>query len=97
VSWALREGNLPLGVWVGRCRRGYRKDELTAEQIRALQSLSGWSWDPMEEHFTERVASLRTFVRREGHALIPSAHFENGVALAAGPSISGAFTAPDAS
>jgi hypothetical protein len=78
---AHREGNLPLGVWVGRCRGRYRKDELTAEQIRALQALPGWSWDPLEEHFTERVQSLRAFVHREGNALIPSAHLENGVGL----------------
>lgn len=38
------EHGFPLGAWVNNRRRQYRRGELAAERVRALEALRGWRW-----------------------------------------------------
>ena len=48
---------------------------------RRLEALPGWVWDPLEADWEEGFAHLRRFVEREGHALVPAEHREDGYRL----------------
>jgi len=76
-----REGNFPLGAWVGRQRRAFRRGQLRAEQIRLFEALPGWTWSPRDDGFRKGLSALKTFVRQEGHAAVPYAHREDGFKL----------------
>jgi hypothetical protein len=76
-----REGNFPLGQWVGSQRLAYRRGRLTAEQIRHFEALPGWTWSPLDDNFQRGLLGLKAFVRREGHAAVPHAHREKDLKL----------------
>jgi hypothetical protein len=73
-----REGSFPLGAWLGKQRRAFRRGELGAQRIRLLEALAGWTWSPRDEGFHEGLAALETFVCRKDHPAVPSTHKENG-------------------
>jgi superfamily II DNA or RNA helicase len=62
-------GNVKLGDWVGRCRQ--RKDKLSADKIKRLEALPGWTWDAVAELFDIGFAALQTYVKKYGHARVP--------------------------
>jgi hypothetical protein len=68
--------NTGLGKWIVRQRNRYKKDLCSAEQIDLLESIPGWSWNPLDENWNESFEILKTFVAREGHAQPPAVHFE---------------------
>lgn len=35
-----------LGAWVNRQRMSFRKNKLTPDQIKKLEALKGWVWEP---------------------------------------------------
>ena len=55
-----------LGLWVLR-QRGV-KEELTQNKKEKLESLAGWTWDPIEYQWQEGFRRLKAFVEQEGHA-----------------------------
>jgi hypothetical protein len=81
VPYEHREGNVALGLWVSLRRRDHRRERLTPEQIRILEALPGWTWQPVADHFPKGLAAIERFARREGHASVPRGHVENGVRL----------------
>lgn len=75
------ERGFALGDWVASRRMENRRKKLSSEQIRALESVPGWSWDPRRDSFEHGLHMLRRFVRRESHARIPQWHVEAGFRL----------------
>lgn len=76
-----REGGFPLGEWVGKLRVKHRKGRLSAEIVRTLQKLPGWTWNPVADDFERSLTAARVFARREGHCRVPNHHREAGVRL----------------
>jgi len=56
----------PLGRWVAARRREYHAGTLTLERIRALEALPGWSWQPHQQRWHQRLAELRDLVGVHG-------------------------------
>jgi hypothetical protein len=70
-SSSYREDGYRLGQWVSlqRSKRvGALRQTLTAEQITRLESLPGWTWDPVSDLFERGYAALKAFSDRVGHA-----------------------------
>jgi len=53
-----------LGGWVGTQR--YTKDSLSTERRKLLESLNGWSWDPLTDQWNEGFAQLQNYVKKNG-------------------------------
>jgi hypothetical protein len=73
------EGNLRLGGWVANQRN--RAEALSATQRSQLEALPGWTWRPRDKSWERASATLRQYVSREGHSLVPTGHIENGFGL----------------
>ena len=58
-----------LGKWVNGQRRS--KDSLTPERIALLQSLKGWSWDPLTDKWNEAFERLKAYAKENDHARAP--------------------------
>lgn len=54
---------------------------LPLERIRALEALPGWSWNVRKDAFGRSLGLLQGYVRREGHARVPTFHVERGFEL----------------
>jgi superfamily II DNA or RNA helicase len=64
--------------WVNRQRK--HKSKLSSERISRLDSI-GFSWDPYGELWENGFKSLTLYHKREGSALVPLRHLENGFNL----------------
>lgn len=90
VPSAYMDDDRALGAWVnsarveytrmraGRPMKGWR---LTEAHVTQLEALPGWTWDARQDEWELRYRLLHQFVDREGHALVPQSHEEDGVAL----------------
>jgi superfamily II DNA or RNA helicase len=63
-----------LGGWVSRQRDVRNKGTLSAERVSRLESMSGWTWDPLEAAWEEGFAHLQSYARREGHTQVPQSY-----------------------
>jgi superfamily II DNA or RNA helicase len=70
-----------LGNWTHMQRRAYATGDLRNDQIRRLEALSGWSWQPYADQWDEGYAYLEAFSRLKRHTRVPASHVENGFAL----------------
>lgn len=59
-----------LNIWANRQRT--KRKELTPEQIRKLELLPGWSWNPLEESWLEMCAELDRYAKTHGNCLVPT-------------------------
>jgi Helicase associated domain len=67
-------GGFKLGVWV-TTQRTYRKGgSLSADRIRRLERVKGWSWDPFAAAWEAAFEHLQRYAARIGHAEVPVAH-----------------------
>jgi superfamily II DNA or RNA helicase len=64
------EDGLSLGQWISVQRR--KKEILTPDQIKGLEALPGWSWNPHLDNWEEGFLSLTQFVEQNGHARVPN-------------------------
>jgi len=71
-----KEGNFRLGTWVNSQRQ--KVATMSPERKSRLESLAGWTWDPLEFQWEETFASLEKFIVREGHARPHPKHVEDG-------------------
>ncbi len=69
-------GQFGLGVWVSKCRGDKKREALSTEQVRSLELLHGWVWDPLEVAFQQGLAALRQFADRTGHTGVRQFHLE---------------------
>ena len=67
-----------LGRWVNMQRT--RKNRLTSEQIKRLDSL-GFSWDPQSEQWEKIFEVLQKFKEKEGHCLVGRPVVFDGIKL----------------
>ncbi|MGO9747678.1 MAG: Helicase associated domain protein [Mycobacterium sp.] len=74
-------GEHNLRSWVATQRGLYRRGELSEERIRDLEALTGWTWDILEDNWTQHYIALKGFAEREGHARPPQRYVENGLRL----------------
>ena len=56
----------PIGSWVSRQRNN--KDTLTPERIALLETLKGWSWDPLTDQWNDGFERLKAYTKENGHA-----------------------------
>ena len=77
------EVGFKLGVWVGSQRRAGNR--LSPDEVAVLNSLPGWVWDAREAQregrFQQGLEHFLAYRNREGHALVPAKHVENGFTL----------------
>lgn len=79
VSFSHREGEFPLGQWVGRRREAYRASRIPAEQAKTLEGVPGWAWRVSATPgpwFEQCLEALKGYVVRAGHARVPRTHRE---------------------
>ena len=57
-----------LGSWVASQRRSYKKQELSEEQIVALEGLKGWTWTPRSDTWTAGYIELLQYVEKHNAA-----------------------------
>jgi len=55
-----------LGCWVAARRRNYHAGTLRADRVDTLQALPGWSWQPHQQRWHQRLAELRRLVGVHG-------------------------------
>lgn len=73
----------PLGSWVGKQRDAYRAGTLSAERVRRLAGIPGWSWDPHGEQWERTFALLEKYVAEHGTSRVPQGYVAEGVQLGA--------------
>jgi superfamily II DNA or RNA helicase len=61
-----------LAKWVIDQRARYKNHACPIEQVQLLESLPGWSWDPVADRWDESFQILQRYVEREGHSKVPS-------------------------
>lgn len=85
VHFQHQEGRFNLGGWVAFKRRDYKYGSLPAAQVRALESVRGWTWyggpASRDDRFERGLDRLRRFVARMGHAEVPYHHLEGDLGL----------------
>jgi superfamily II DNA or RNA helicase len=70
-----------LGVWTSKQRLAGGAGELDVERYLRLSGITGWSWDPLTERWDHAYGLLLQFANREGHAIVPDGHVEDGFPL----------------
>jgi superfamily II DNA or RNA helicase len=78
-----RKNGIGLGAWIGAQRARHRRGRLPKDKIERLETLEGWSWDPVELKWNSFYRALESFVREHGHALVPDNYRKNGIGLGA--------------
>lgn len=76
----LTPDGLRLDVWVGT-QRNTRKD-LSADRIRRLEEIEGWTWDVLDDRWKSSIAALKSYAEQYGHSLVAASYvFEDGFRL----------------
>ena len=81
VRRGLTVGGQSLRIWISTQRSRYDRGVLSPERIALLEAIPHWSWYPYSESRYEFLQALQRFVEREGHALVPQRHTEDGLQL----------------
>lgn len=90
VTFAAREGHarvgqdheeegFALGRWTVRQRR--QRETMPIDRSERLEAVVGWSWDPGTDDWEHGFRLLLNYVAREGDALVPQSHREEGFPL----------------
>ena len=58
-----------LGIWVSNQRAN--KDSLSAERRKLLEACKGWSWDLLDDQWSERFEQLKQYVKKNESARVP--------------------------
>jgi superfamily II DNA or RNA helicase len=73
------EQRVKLGAWVKQQRRN--RHSMSDKRRQRLESVSGWSWNAVEDSWSEHLALLQAFANREGHTRVPVDYVEDGLKL----------------
>ena len=68
-----------LGIWVANQRT--RRSRLNGDQQQRLESLPGWSWDPLGDQWEETFSQLLRYVEKHGDARVPRTYTVDGIRL----------------
>ena len=69
---ALKVGRDSLAQWVGEQRTKFNSKTLDSERIIKLESLPGWTWDPLGDSWDSFYSLLLEFSDEFGHAAVPT-------------------------
>jgi hypothetical protein len=75
-----KEDGAHLGIWVQTQRTSKKKEMLSADKVRQLESI-GLEWEFRASHWKDMFALLETYKKREGQCDVPISHKEDGVSL----------------
>ena len=74
------QDKIKLGLWVRMWRK--KKNKLSQERVQLLESLPGWSWNPLEDSWQKNFHVLQKYVQEHGHARVPQKYINGeGVRL----------------
>jgi superfamily II DNA or RNA helicase len=73
------ENGINLGRWISNQRTA--RDCLSTARIKSLEAIPGWSWNAFDGKWEDGFYALKSFADREGHAVVPQKHIENGIQL----------------
>jgi hypothetical protein len=66
LTWDTEVDGVQLAQWCATRRQEYRRGVLPAWIATALEAIPDWSWEPLEDHYEERLRLLREHVKRNG-------------------------------
>jgi hypothetical protein len=66
------ESGINLGRWITKQRS--RRDSLSPEKIKRLDTLNGWVWDPYEEKWNAGFKYLQEFALDKNHCKVPQGY-----------------------
>ena len=69
TSYKLADGS-SLNQWINIQRRN--KDKLSLDKRKRLESLKGWSWNPLDERWEIGFKSLNEYLLEHGHCMVPA-------------------------
>lgn len=78
------ENGVRLDAWVTRQRQHFLMGRIQrqGDHVTRLEDVPGWKWsESYAERWDRHYAALEKFVKREGHANVPTKHAEDGVML----------------
>jgi hypothetical protein len=81
VPQSYRQNGIRVGVWIGKQRANHKRGRLPKDKVKLLESLKGWSWDPIEDQWNSAYQELKSFVKAHGHALVSASYRQNGIRL----------------
>ena len=61
-----------LGGWVSNHRKNYKHNESSEKDIKELEAIKSWIWDPREKDFKDGLEKLKVFAEKYGHARVNS-------------------------
>ena len=76
-STYIDDNGLALGSWVNTQRGKYNKGTLSLENIKQLESVKGWLWDPINEDYQKRLEQLLQFEKKHGHISVPKNYIDD--------------------
>ncbi len=59
-----------LGSWVSFQRKNQYQNLLSQDRVERLESLPGWSWDPITQQWEEAFEHLQTYVKLHGNSSV---------------------------
>jgi hypothetical protein len=92
VDFLEREGHIrvPSGLyndgenldrWIKNQRANYKRDRLTPEQIKRLESLPDWRWSLRQDSWEQSFDSLKKYVQKNGHSRVLQDYILDGFHL----------------
>lgn len=75
------ENGYALGLRAQVIRSTAKQGELSQQRIDKCNAIEGFEWDYYDAQFEDFIRHLQAYVDREGTALVPSKHVENGYRL----------------
>jgi superfamily II DNA or RNA helicase len=73
-----------IGRWIDRQRAAYKKSSLSADRVKKLEQLSGWTWDYTDWLWERGFTALKQYEAMNDHAQVPDRYVDNdGYNLAA--------------
>ena len=70
-----------LVTWIRTQRGKFTRGLLSDAQVGRLESLPGWSWDPIADQWEAAYQQLKNFTARHGSCRVPHAYVSEGVQL----------------
>lgn len=65
-QFTVHPSGFTLGAWVARVRTLYRAGSIPPQRIHALEAVPGWQWNPMTDHWADRLQAVRACAREHG-------------------------------
>ena len=56
-------GNIKIGQWVSTQRRDYKNNKLDNNQIKLLEEIKNWKWEPINDYWVNNYKLLLEFVK----------------------------------